>query len=316
MHSGQGHRSVSGARVERRRATRARRFAALAGVGMLVGWASPLGAQVPSSVPSTLGGSPLVLQLRPRPGDLLRLRLDQTIEMGVSERGAEDSTAADVTSLVMLARLSVESSDASGATMLAVADSVRIEDNGGFQSDVLRQARALQGQRFRFRVAPDGSTTVAGTDAWAGPAVGSLLSQLPATLPADSIAPGATWNRSVDIPLAAAPDGRANATLTATFRFDSLSRSGEYAFISMKGRLVRSGPMQGGGGAGKTASPGEGGFVQTSGNVTATLLLDRRRGWIAEARTVISLRSLVTGRGKDTPPLRVRMKITQWMRVM
>lgn len=56
--------------------------------------------------------------------------------------------------------------------------------------------------------------------------------------------------------------------------------------------------------------------MQTSGNVTATLMLDRRRGWIADARTVIALRSLVTGRGKDSPPLRVRMKITQWMRVM
>lgn len=264
--------------------------------------------------PATAQGvvSPVVLQLRPRPGDLLRLRLDQTIEMGVSERGSgEDTTATDVTSLVMLARLSVESADLNGATVMAVADSVRIESSGSYQSDVLRQAKLLQGQRFRFRVAPDGSTTVAGADAWAGPAVGSLLSQLPATLPAEPIAPGTTWNRSVDIPLAAAPDGKANATLTATFRFDSLSRSGEFAFLSMKGRLVRSGPMQ------KPATGGvTEGFVQTSGNVTATLMLDRRRGWIADARTVIALRSLVTGRGKDSPPLRVRMKITQWMRVM
>lgn len=264
--------------------------------------------------PATAQGvvSPVVLQLRPRPGDLLRLRLDQTIEMGVSERGSsEDTTATDVTSLVMLARLSVESADLNGATVMAVADSVRIESSGSYQSDVLRQAKLLQGQRFRFRVAPDGSTTVAGADAWAGPAVGSLLSQLPATLPPEPIAPGATWNRSVDIPLAAAPDGKATATLTATFRFDSLSRSGEFAYLSMKGRLVRSGPMQ------KPATGGvTEGFVQTSGNVTATLLLDRRRGWIADARTVIALRSLVTGRGKDSPPLRVRMQITQWMRVM
>lgn len=273
------------------------------------GMARPAAAQATAS---PLPASPLVLQLRPKPGDLLRLRLDQTIEMGVSERGTrEDSTAGDVTSLVMLARLTVESSDLEGATVLAVADSVRIESNGSYQSDVLRQAKLLQGQRFRFRVAPDGSTSVAGGDAWAGPAVGSLLSQLPATLPAEPVAPGASWNRSVDIPLAAAPDGKANARLTATFRFDSLSRNGEFAFLSMKGRLVRSGPMQS-----STAGGKSDGFVQTSGNVSATLLLDRRRGWIADARTVIALRSLVTGRGKDSPPLRVRMQITQWMRVM
>lgn len=292
---------------------------ALARVGALAalalcGGAPALCAQAapPPAVPGV--ATPLVLQLRPRPGDLLRLRLDQTIEMGVSERGIEDSTATDVTSLVMLARLNVESTDLAGATVMAVADSVRIESSGAYQSDVLRQARMLQGQRFRFRVAPDGSTAVAGADAWAGPAVGTLLSQLPATLPAEPIAPGATWNRSVDLPLAAAPDGKASATLTATFRFDSLSRTGEYAYLSMKGRLVRSGPMQGGASGGAGSAPG--GFVQTSGNVTATLLLDRRRGWIAEARSVIALRSLVTGRGKDSPPLRVRMKITQWMRVM
>ena len=255
--------------------------------------------------------APLILQLRPRPGDLLHLRLDQTIEMGVNQRLTDDSTAADVTSLVMLARLTVESADEYGATVLAVADSVRTESSGSYQSDVLRQARALQGQRFRFHVAPDGATSVAGVDAWAGPAVGSLLSQLPATLPREPISPGASWNRSVDIPLAATTDGRSTATLTATFRFDSLSRSGEFAYLSMKGRLVRSGPTLGG-----AAGGGKGGFVQTSGSVTATLLLDRRRGWIADARTVIALRSLVTASGKDLAPLRVRMNLTQWMRVM
>ena len=180
--------------------------------------------------------------------------------------------------------------------------------------DVLRQARALQGQRFRFRVSPDGSTAVTGVDAWAGPAVGSLLSQLPATLPAEPVAPGATWNRSVDIPLAVSAEGKTTATLTAVFRLDSISRSGEFAYLSMKGRLVRSGPTQAGGAGG--GGKRDGGFVQTSGSVTATLLLDRRRGWIADARTIISLRSLVTGKEKDAAPLRVSMKITQWMRVM
>jgi hypothetical protein len=266
--------------------------------------ARPLPAQGAVS-PAT---APLVLQLRPRPGDQLHLRLDQTIEMGVVQRPGDDTTATDVTSLSMLARLSVESADVDGATVMAVADSVRVSSPGRFESDVLRQARALQGQRLRFRVAPDGGMLLSGTDTWAGPTVGSLLSQLPATLPRDAVAPGATWNRSVDIPLAATPDGRSTATLTAAFRFDSLSRSGEYAYLSMKGRLVRSGPM--------TGRAREGGFVQTSGTVNAHLILDRRRGWIADARTVIALRSLVTGDGKESGPLRVRMQITQWMRVM
>jgi len=261
--------------------------------------------------------SPLLLQLKPKPGDLLRVRLDQTIEMGVSRRPEDDTTTSDVTSLVMLARLQVESADLEGATILASADSVRIESSGTYRSDVLRQAQALQGQRFRFRVSPDGATVVSGADAWAGPAVGTLLSQLPATLPREAVTPGASWNRAVEIPLAASTDGRASATLTATFRFDSLSRSGEFAYLSMKGRLVRSGPAQGSWNAGAAGGGGAGGgFVQTSGSVTAHLVLDRRRGWIADARTVIALRSLVTGRGREASPVRVRMQITQWMRVM
>ena len=80
----------------------------------------------------------------------------------------------------------------------------------------------------------------------------------------------------------------------------------------MKGRLVRSGPMQANGGEGQQAK----GFVQTSGSVSGRILIDRRRGWITDAHTVIALRSLVSGTGKDSAPIRVRMRITQWMRVM
>ncbi|MEO7963261.1 MAG: hypothetical protein ABIT38_05055, partial [Gemmatimonadaceae bacterium] len=263
-----------------------------------------------SSAGTTPTTAPLVLQLRPRAGDTLRLRIDQTIEMGGTTRAAaDDSIATQMTTLMMLARLAVESTDADGATVVAVTDSVRIESNDPYQSAVLRSARQMQGQRVRFRVAPDGGTTLSGGDAWSAGAIGTFLSQLPATLPREAIVPGGTWMRSLDIPLATTADGRGNATLTATFRFDSLSRSGDFAYLTMKGRLARSGPMPNG-------ANGAGGFVQTSGSVTGNILIDRRRGWIADARTIIALRSLVYPKAKDALPVRVRMKITQWMRVM
>lgn len=262
------------------------------------------------AAPAAAQDGALVLQLRPRAGDTLRLRIDQTIEMGGTTRAADDSIATQMTTLMMLARLAVESTDADGATVVAVTDSVRIESNDPYRSAVLQSARQMQGRRVRFRVAPDGGTTVSGSDAWARASVGSLLSQLPATLPREAIAPGGTWTRSLDIPLAASPDGGLSATLTATFRFDSLSRSGDFAYLTMKGRLVRSGPVKG------QSGEGNGGFVQTSGSVTGSILIDRRRGWIADARTSISLRSLVTPKTRNAVPVRVRMKITQWMRVM
>lgn len=266
--------------------------------------------QSPSGANAT--ATPLVLQLRPRAGDTLRLRIDQTIEMGGTTRAAaDDSIATQMTTLMLLARLAVESTDADGASVVAVTDSVRIESNDPYQSAVLRSAKQMQGQRVRFRVAPDGGTTISGGDAWAAGAMGSLLSQLPATLPREGVLPGGSWMRSLEIPLATSTDGRGNATLTATFHFDSLSRSGDFAYLTMKGRLVRSGPVQAGSSGG-----GGAGFVQTSGTVSGNILIDRRRGWIADARTIIALRSLVYPKAQNALPVRVRMKITQWMRVM
>ncbi len=275
--------------------------------------ATTVRAQTPQAAAgANPGGAALVLQLRPRAGDTLRLRIDQTIEMGGTTRAAaDDSIVTQMTTLMMLARLAVESADADGATVLAVTDSVRIESNDPYQSAVLQSARQMQGQRVRFRVAPDGATTLSGGDAWAAGAMGTFLSQLPATLPREAVVPGGTWMRSLEIPLAASTDGRGTATLTATFHFDSLSRSGDFVYLTMKGRLARSGPMLGGGGA-----TGAGGFVQTSGSVTGNILIDRRRGWIADARTIIALRSLVSPKAQNALPVRIRMKITQWMRVM
>jgi hypothetical protein len=266
--------------------------------------ASPAGGQSPQGA--------VLLQLRPKAGDLLRLRLDQTIETR-RESSEADTSISEMTTLVMLARIQVESTDPQGATVLASADSVRITSDSDYPSAILASARALEGQRFRFRVATDGATTMSGGQAWAAPAVGSLLSQLPATLPRDPVALGASWTRAVEIPLVATPDEKAAAILTATFRFDSLSRSGEFAYLSIRGRLIRSGPVAGSDAGDRRKSTG---FVQTSGSVTGTVLIDRRRGWITDAHTVIALRSLVSGTGKDSAPVRVRMKITQWMRVM
>jgi hypothetical protein len=250
------------------------------------------------------GGAPTRLELRPRAGDTLRVRLDQTIE---STRGATPNDLTerpgDVASLTLLARIVVESADALGATAMAHADSVRVTATGALEaSPTLRAARALQGQRFRFRIAPDGGTALA-ADANLGDAgVSGLLSQLPATLPAEPMLPGASWVRAVSLPMATLPDGKSAATLNATFRFDSLA--GDYAYLSVRGRLVRSGPLAG----------VKGGFVQTAGDVTGKILIDLRRGWIADARSAVTLQSLVTGEG--TTSQRVRVRITQWMRVM
>lgn len=253
-------------------------------------------------------GAGVHLRLRPRAGDTLHVRMDQTIEMSRSSKpNDDDSEGGDVASLVLLARIAIEGADAEGATVLALADSVRVSGTGGLDaSPSLRAARAMQGQRFRFRVQPDGGTMLTGADPMLQ-GISGLFSQLPATLPREKLSPGDSWVRAVEIPLAATPDGRGTATLNATFRFDSLSHSDEYAYLSVRGRLVRAGQV-----VGSRRS-----VVQTAGDVTGKILIDLRRGWIADARSVVTLRSLISGgSGKESGPTRVRVKITQWMRVI
>jgi hypothetical protein len=253
------------------------------------------------------GQGGVLLQLRPRPGDTLKVRLDQTIEISRTLAAEEEAEPSDAASVVILARIAVESADLEGALVMALTDSVRITSSEAYAaSPTLQAARMLQGQRFRFRVQPDGGMMLPEAGSLGAPALGTLFNQLPATLPREKLVPGASWVRAVEIPLAAAPDGRGTATLNATFRFDSVSRSGEYAMLSVRGRLVRSAPLPGG--------PKEG-YVQTSGDVSGKIMIDIRRGWIADARSVVQLQSLVTS-AKATSATRVRVKITQWMRVL
>ncbi len=253
----------------------------------------------------------VLLKLRPRAGDTLRLRLDQTVEMSGAVNGAGDSLSIESSTLVVLSRLIIESADSIGATVLALTDSVRVASPPhSATGSLLDWARALQGQRLRFRVATDGSTTFAGKRAAGGATVGGMLAEMPATLPAHPVVPGATWTRTVAIPLLGTPDPSGAATLTAIFQFDSLSRSGELAFLSLRGRLTR-GPTESKGDKGRVAE-----VVQTSGTVIGHVLVDRRRGWITDARTTISLRSLVTPADRNKPPMRVRVTISQWMRAM
>ena len=93
--------------------------------------------------------------------------------------------------------------------------------------------------------------------------------------------------------------------MTATFHFDSLAKGGDLAFLSVKGRLTReSVPPKG------SVGP----VVEMNGTLSGSVVVDRRRGWITDARSMINVRSLLSTPRGETPPVRVRLKITQWMR--
>ena len=140
---------------------------------------------------------------------------------------------------------------------MALTDSVRITSSEAYASSpTLQAARALQGQRFRFRVQPDGGTMMPESGVARGARPGSLFSQLPATLPREKLVPGgSTWVRAVELPLAAAPDGRGTATLNATFRFDPpLALRGIRNAVRARA-LIRSAQLPGGAEGGNTSRP-------------------------------------------------------------
>ena len=248
----------------------------------------------------------VLLQVRPGAGDTIRVRLDQTVEM-TGAPGADGKSMVESGTLVLLATLAVESVDNEGATIVSVTDSLRVNSPpNSASSAVLAWAAIAANRAVRFRVAPNGAAYVpSGRGRQVPSAVAA--SHMPATLPSRAINQGTSWRSVVQVPLASSVDPKGSATLVATFTFDSLSKSGELAFLSLRGRLTKADP--------EAQTEGRS-LVETSGTVVGHVTLDRRRGWITDARTTFSLLSLVTPADAGKAPVRVKMTISQWLRAM
>lgn len=253
-------------------------------------------------------GNSVLLQVRPGVGDTIKVRLDQTVEM-TGPPGSDGKPVAESGTLVLLATLAVESVDDEGATIVSVTDSLRVNSPpNSASSAVLAWAAIAANRAVRFRVAPNGAAYIPSGRGRSTPSP-TVASTMPATLPSRPIAPGTSWSSVLQVPLASSVDPKGTATLVATFTFDSLSRSGELAFLSLHGRLTKA-EQEG-------TSPTEPrNLVETSGTVVGHVMLDRRRGWITDARTTFSLLSLVSPADPTKPAVRVKMTISQWLRAM
>jgi hypothetical protein len=251
----------------------------------------------------------VTLEIRPRVGDTLRMRLDQRVEMtGTAQMNGADSTVTTTTVMRVFAHSIVKLADESGTTMLAVTDSVAMTDSAGRPLPAAEQARRrLQGTPVSLHVAPDGGTKVVEAAGSAvAPELRGLFAQMPATLPRAAVSVGDVWSRTMDIP-GGGPGGRRVGTMAATFRLDSLTRGGDVAHISMRGSLSRDG-------AGEAP---EGVKVVQTGIVAGTMAIDRRRGWMTDVRTTLTVHSVLTRPGgRGGAPMKVRMKVTQWLRAM
>jgi hypothetical protein len=258
----------------------------------------PLLALALLALPVRAAAQGVSLELRPKVGDTLTVRIDQEVEMvGTTRVASGDSVVRVTNGMHVVSRAVVERSDAAGTTMLAMTDSVSLTSSNA-PSRALKEARqALVGQQVRVRVAPDGATELLGDDVGRED-LRELFAQMPATLPREKVAVGDRWTREMPLP----PPG---GTVKAIFRLDSLSRRGEVAWVSMTGAITRD----------SVAEPRTGATVRMTGRVTGTLTVDRARGWLTSSRTTIVVNSTMTPpAGAKGAPARFRMRVTQWMR--
>ena len=257
---------------------------------------------------ASAAAQPMLLEIRPTVGDTLHLRLEQTVEMrGTTRVGARDSTMTMSTSMAILARAIILGTDSAGARVLTVTDSVTVAGSVPKDANQDRIRRDLQGSRVEMRVLPDGSSEITSDPSTLTRELRSLVAQMPATLPRIPVQVGERWSRVVTVPVEPQGGIATTASLKTTFRFDSLSRNRETAYVSLRGELSRS----------ATDSAGSKPGVQMTGTIKGGMTIDLKRGWMTDSRAVITLNSVLPpARGGKAYPMRFLLTITQRMHAL
>jgi len=251
------------------------------------------------------GAQAVLLQIRPRVGDTLHLRLDQQTELTGMRRPGSTSTTTMTTTMRVYSRAIVEKSVPSATYVRAVTDSVQLSSNDERAFNLENEARkSLEGRVMTLRISPDGTVSLADTTTDVGREVGETMSLMPAAFPRGPIEVGYIWTREMPLPAGgrATPGGGASAWLHTRFRLDSLSRHGAIAYVSMRGEMSPDpdpGLVQG-------AGP-----VLEKGTVTGTMLVDRVRGWLTESQFTIVAHSVVRVPGSDDTVMRFETRVTQ-----
>jgi hypothetical protein len=256
--------------------------------------------------PSLASAQTVTLEIRPHAGDTLRMRLDQESEMtGVRKSTTGESSAMVLTTMKMFSRAIIESNSEQGTTVLAVTDSVRLSTTDDHSRGAAAAAESqMRGQRARFRVMPDGTVGMVEDGTGAQRDVAQVVSLMPATFPKSAIHVGESWMRDMPLPSGMQLGAQLSGKLHVTFRLDSVSHNGEWAFVSMRGEVQ---PATGPGSASGT--------VLERGLVNGTMLVDKKRGWLTESWFNIVVNSMQTfSAATGVLSMRMQTRITQHMR--
>jgi hypothetical protein len=256
------------------------------------------------------GAQSVLLQIRPRVGDTLHLRLDQQTELtGLRRPGSSSATSVNTTMRVY-SRAIVEKSVPTATYVRAVTDSVQLSSNDARAFSLENEARrSLEGRVMTLRISPDGTVSLADTTADSERDVAETMSIMPAAFPRGPVEVGYTWTREMPLPAGGrvVPGGGTIAWLHTRFRLDSLSRRGTIAYVSMRGEMSPD----------PDAALLQGtGPVLEKGTVTGTMLVDRARGWLTESQFTIVAHSVVRVPGSDDTVMRFETRVTQRMKTV
>jgi hypothetical protein len=236
------------------------------------------------------------------------MHLSQTVEMTGTKRGNRHDTSSMTTSIEVFTRAIAQQYTSGGTLMQTITDSVAMTPASPASLADLKR-RAMQSNPVLLRVSGDGGMEMV-DDGDENSELRHVFGEMPAVLARSPVAIGEKWTREMQIPLSSEPG--AIGAVRATFRLDSLGRNGDIAYISMRGTMSR---INTSGAA--PAGPGYG----TSGQLSGTIQIDRRLGWITDSKSSIIVHSTIESapdrRGDPKgEPMQVRTKITQWIRAM
>jgi len=261
------------------------------------------------ALPQSVRGQKTLLQIKPHVGDTIRMHLTQTIEMtGSRSRAPGDSVKTMIASTEVFSRAVPFQWTTGGTLIHAITDSVI----SGTRSSTARLPEIPRKRAVSpavLRVAADGAIEVV-DDGDPNSEIRHLFAEVPSMLPGKAVGVGERWTKEMRIPLAGDPG--AEGTVKATLQLDSLSRSGEMAFISIHGTISRFTD------ASRHAPPNG---YQTSGTFTGSMQIDRALGWITDAKSIIIVRSEIADAaaapaGRPTRPVQVLTRISVWTRAM
>jgi len=248
----------------------------------------------------------VMLRIQPRVGDTMYTRFEQSVEMvGTRNVHSVDTTMTSRMDIMILSHSLVQGSDGHGTTVLAITDSVSMEGHGtGATAPTETIRHAMQGRQARLHIAHDGSAELLGASDDVSPEVEALYSGMPATLPEKIVAVRSTWERTAFIPVSQESDSAHSAKVRTTYRLDSLSSNGNFAYISIHGTISRDSAA---------ALVSESLRVGSTGTVEGRMTMDRKHGWWVQSEISITIKSMVTRIVDPVSTMQVQTHIVQSM---